>query len=385
MLFLNTDLTLNLSKYDYWNQPAGYDSRKDGSDEDYEPKERGKEEEKSDELIEEFKDDKLKTFYEEVKIEWDKSKYNVCVVETIKSGHTGYKIKGVDGQGEFDIVRRFREFYALRSTLRKRWIGFYVPGIPPKKPIGNKDESTINERWYLFNRFMQEISLIPYLWESEEMKAFIRPKLDVEKNLGLMGSMTSEQILDRLMTHSGIDYDTAASMTSKYKDQLRDFVLSSKEIFKFLEGFKNFAKQVEKIRKMQIIAHGKFGGLLSKYEESTVAVYGLSDFSNNRVFSNTEDSSSRDCIDQIAKKLDNPYRNFKHWIKEEIIDFHALVEAIAQRELLESLKNKTENKKRSSQSTLDKLSSGKKTLKTFFKSSSQKAVDITNLTQTIAQ
>ena len=166
----------------------------------------------------------MQTFFEEVKIEWDKSKFNVCVVETIKSGHTGYKIKGVDGQGEFDIVRRFREFYALRSTLRKRWIGFYVPGIPPKKPIGNKDESIINERWYLFNRFMQEISLIPHLWESEEMKAFIRPKMDVEKNLNLMGSMTSEQILERLMTYSGIDYDSAVSVTAKYKDQLRDFV-----------------------------------------------------------------------------------------------------------------------------------------------------------------
>lgn len=56
---------------------------------------------------------------EEMKIEWDRDKFNVCVTETVKQGHTGYKIKGVDKQGEFDIVRRYREFFALRLALRK--------------------------------------------------------------------------------------------------------------------------------------------------------------------------------------------------------------------------------------------------------------------------
>ena len=335
--------------------------------------------------MEEFKNERMQTFIEDVKIEWDKSKYNVCVVEVVKASHTGYKVKGIDKQGEFDIVRRYREFFALRTTLRKRWIGFYVPGIPEKKAIGNKDDAIINERWYLLNKFLQELSLIPHLWESDEMKIFIRPKLDVEKNLNLMGIMTSEQTLERLMTYSGIDYDSAAHIGAKYRDQLREFIGSSKEIFKFLELLKTFAKQVEKIRKMQIISHGKMGGLLSKYEESTVAVYGSEESTNNRIFSSTDESCVRDNLDQLAKKLDNPYQNFKYWIKEQIIDFHALVETISHRELLESLKNKADNKKRNSQSTLDKLNTGKKTLTSFFKSSSQKANDITNLTQTIAQ
>mgnify|MGYP006276377785 CR=1 FL=1 len=335
--------------------------------------------------MEDLRDGTMPTFFEEVKIEWDKSKFNVCVVETVKQGHTGYKIKGFDKQGEFEIVRRFREFYALRSALRKRWVGFYVPGIPPKKPLGNKEEGIVNERWYLFNRFMQEISLIPHLWESDEMANFIHPKIDVEKSLNLMGKITSKEVLERLANHSGIDYDIANASTSKYKDQFRDFVASSKDIFKFLEEFKNFAKQIERIRKMKMLAHSKFGGLLNKYEESTVAVYGLADFSNNRVVSNTDDSKVRDTIDAVPKQINNPYREFKHWIKEEIIDFHALVEAISQRELIEHLKSKAESKRKSAQAQLDKLNAGKKTLKTIFKSASSKASDITNLTQTIAQ
>lgn len=323
---------------------------------------------------------------EPVKIEWDRSKFNVCVTEFLKQGgHHVYKIQGNYKGADFDITRRYREFYALRATLRKRWIGFYVPGIPPKKPIGNKEESLVHERWYLFNRFMQELSQIKHLWESDEVEAFIRPKLDVEKSLGLMGRLSTENMVKRLIEHSGVDYLAAVSSTAKYKDQLREFIGSSKEIFKFLESFKNFAKKLEQIRKLKLLAHCKFGGFLSKYEESTVAVYGLSDFSNNRIVSNTDKSDVRDAFDHIPKQMDNPYKKMKHWIKDEIIDFHALVEAISQRELIESWKNKTESKRRSSQNTLDKLNAGKKTLKTLFKSASSKANEITNLTQIIAQ
>jgi hypothetical protein len=224
-------------------------------------------------------------------MDWDKSKYNVCVVETLKQGnHHSYKIQGNYKGADFDIIRRFREFYALRNTLRKRWAGFYVPGIPPKKPIGNKEDSLVNERWHLFNKFMQELSLISHLWESEEVETFIRPKLEVEKGLNLMGRMTSDNILERLATHTGIDYMSANCTTSKYKDMLREFITSSKEVLKFLDSFKEFAKKLEQIRKMKMIAHTKFGGFLNKYEENTVAVYGLADFSNNRVVSNTDDN-----------------------------------------------------------------------------------------------
>ena len=37
-------------------------------------------------------------------------------------------------------------------------------------------------------------------------------------------------LVNKSKTHSGIDYDSAAKITSYYKDQLRDFVLNYKEI-----------------------------------------------------------------------------------------------------------------------------------------------------------
>jgi sorting nexin-1/2 len=287
------------------------------------------------------------TFIEEPKIEWDKTKYNVCIVETVKAGHVSYKIQGSDKSGDFDILRRFREFFALRNTLRKRWTGFYVPGIPPKKPIGNKDEITVNERWYLLNKFLQEVSTIPHLWESEELAAFIRPKLDVEKALSLMGKVTSEKVLERLEKYSGVDYMLVNNGGGKFRETLRDFVAGSKDIMKFLTNFKEYAKKLEQIRKMNLLAHSKLGGFLSKFEDNTVAMYGLADFTNTRIVSNTDNETTRNAVDNISKQITNPYSKFKHWLKDEIIDFHSLVEAISQRELIESWKHKATNKKKS--------------------------------------
>jgi hypothetical protein len=62
--------------------------------------------------------------------------------------------------------------------------------------VGNKEDLYIQERWYLLNRFIQELSAIEYLWKSDEVKAFIRPTLEVEKSLVLMPKLSSDQTLE---------------------------------------------------------------------------------------------------------------------------------------------------------------------------------------------
>jgi sorting nexin-1/2 len=53
-------------------------------------------------------------------------------------GHVKYTVKGIDSEGEFEEVRRFREFYALRNVLNQRWPGVYIPSIPEKKLVVRK-------------------------------------------------------------------------------------------------------------------------------------------------------------------------------------------------------------------------------------------------------
>ena len=50
-----------------------------------------------------------------------------------------YEIVGYDMKGNFQVRKRYSDFYLLRNALRERWLGYYIPAIPPKKAIGNMD------------------------------------------------------------------------------------------------------------------------------------------------------------------------------------------------------------------------------------------------------
>lgn len=49
--------------------------------------------------------------------------------------HYVYTVFGVDKEGPFEVQRRFKEFYLLRQVLVTRFLGLYVPPIPPKKTM----------------------------------------------------------------------------------------------------------------------------------------------------------------------------------------------------------------------------------------------------------
>jgi hypothetical protein len=52
-------------------------------------------------------------------------------------------------------MRRYNEFYGLRTLLCQRWPGLFVPAIPPKKAVGNKNVLFIVERRYFLERFIK--------------------------------------------------------------------------------------------------------------------------------------------------------------------------------------------------------------------------------------
>jgi hypothetical protein len=49
--------------------------------------------------------------------------------------HVVYKISGRDPEGEFEVLRRYKDFVNLREILVKEWPGCYIPKIPPKQMI----------------------------------------------------------------------------------------------------------------------------------------------------------------------------------------------------------------------------------------------------------
>jgi hypothetical protein len=87
-----------------------------------------------------------------------------------------YKVTGILRNEQFEIFRRYSDFLTLREALCERYPGLYIPPIPPKKIVGSKNSSFVEERCFLLNMFIKQLSRCPYLVESLEFEIFVRPK-----------------------------------------------------------------------------------------------------------------------------------------------------------------------------------------------------------------
>lgn len=66
----------------------------------------------------------------------------------------------------------------LEQVLKARYQGLYVPNLPPKKKMGNKDQEFVDQRCFFLNQFFKQLVRCPYLYESEELQQFLRPTQD---------------------------------------------------------------------------------------------------------------------------------------------------------------------------------------------------------------
>lgn len=94
-----------------------------------------------------------------------------------------YTVTGTDSEGRFEIQRRYNEFLALNNALNERWPGCYVPAIPEKQLIGDKEEGFVEERRQLLERFIQECSKYESLIESKEFKIFARQAGEINEQM----------------------------------------------------------------------------------------------------------------------------------------------------------------------------------------------------------
>lgn len=117
---------------------------------------------------------------------------------------------------------------------------------------------------------------------------------------------------------------------------------------------------------------------LIKYEDNNVEYYSESDI-NKKILSNPGIGDMKGQMDLTHKQWKNPFREAYLWLKGELLDLKGINEALLGREQVVKMQAATESKKRSDQVELEKLSQGKQTLKTFFKSKSSKENDILNL------
>ena len=151
------------------------------------------------------------------------------------SGHIKYTISGEDSDGMFEETRRYKEFFALRNVLLSRWPGIYIPAIPEKQLVGNKDVKFIEERRGLLERFLKEVSKFDYLIQSKEFKIFSREKGDIEKILNSLLRQTPMQLLEKYRLNFKIEEEQDANALQRYKDSITDFSLFLKKVISVME------------------------------------------------------------------------------------------------------------------------------------------------------
>jgi len=69
----------------------------------------------------------------------------------------------------------------------------------------------------------------------------------------------------------------------------------------------------------------------------------------------------------MCENLKNPYFNLYHWCKGELYDIEAVNSSLTMKDKICEKIGKTEKKKRSTQGDLDNITTGRKTVKTLFK------------------
>lgn len=95
----------------------------------------------------------------------------------LKDKYVVYMTKGVDGKNQrWEANRRYNEFYQLKEAMRMTWPGIFIPYMPSKKLIGNRDVKFIIERRYFLERFYMQMSRYDYLIYGPEWHLFCRPK-----------------------------------------------------------------------------------------------------------------------------------------------------------------------------------------------------------------
>jgi hypothetical protein len=248
------------------------------------------------------------------------------------TGFTSYTLQG--SKLPEPLSRRYRDFDALRKKLIERWPGVFIPNIPHKKTVGNKDKEIVDMRIEMINRFLKKLSKIDYLYNSDEMELFLQNSSNVSKTLDSIKEDTYEELLKKyssVFTDYDDNFDTAAGKNEQdeFAKRLaqnyprlrafRSFIYGEKERFK--EEQKNYLAVINK---------------LSFYEKEIVNTLVNND-ENKLVFFNMKNINLCKNISNAQDKVINPFDRLYEAITEDYLNTEAMAEA------LESLKGLQDN------------------------------------------
>lgn len=124
--------------------------------------------------------------------------------------------------------------------------------------------------------------------------------------------------------------------------------------------------------------------VMMQYETSALEYFSENDM-NARVLTHPKAGSLEEDLTNFSTAFKNPFLEAAVWIKGEMLDIAGMLNAMKGRDAVMKRQLSTEGKKRDDQQELEKISLGKVTLKSFFKSKDGKEKDILRLQAAIEQ
>lgn len=270
--------------------------------------------------------------------------FNPQIKDKAFSKHVSYWISGYDSQGQFQALRRYKEFNALRNTLMTSWPGCFVPTIPPKKTIvitikGNLQADFIERRRYLFELFLRQIIQINYIYDSEEFQQFIRGPEDYIKTLS---TLKKHSLIEISQKYQSIFTNIPTSELGE------NIIADSETYFKFtlskLESFSNMCKKNQ--------VHYE---LYNKYLSRTFACA-------NKIQEKYQMYGKSYPAIPWREEVINPFDAVFLWTQSEMLDFQGILDVINQRGEIIKAREKIEEKVENEHRNLVKTQSGKKSL-----------------------
>ena len=277
------------------------------------------------------------------------------------TGFTSYTLQG--SKLPEPLSRRYRDFDALRRKLIDRWPGVFIPNIPHKKTVGNKDKEIVGMRIEMINRFLKKLSKIDYLFNSDEMELFLQNSNNVPKTLDSIKEDTYEELLKKYASVF-TDYDDNFDTITGKRDQ-DEFAKKLNENYPKLRAFRSFiAIEKERFKDIQknylVIINN-----LSIYEKEVVNTFVNND-ENKLVFYNMKNIDLCKHISNAQEKVINPYDRLYEAITEDYLDTEAMQEALESLKTLQDNYNKLTKNLTSTNITLNDLQAGKSNIKSMF-------------------
>ena len=269
------------------------------------------------------------------------------------ANHLQFSISGKDiPQG---IKRRYNDFLQLREKLIENWPGVYIPHIPSKKKVGELNRKTVLLRIRALNVFLSNISKIPYLSQSEEIKSFQTLTDDFGKAIEKMPKSSFVEILEKYKNAFptyNVNYDF-----NQGKEKINLFDSFLKKIKNNLSTFKKAVDITIDKRKEDILQYFEITHNIISYEKTNIMKY-IDDYYNKLIFNNEKNSKLKEKLEKINEYLNNPFENVYNWLYDEEKDIQAMIEAINGINILEMNYNKLKQKDESIENDIKKLESG---------------------------